>query len=169
MTFRTGLFLTAHLVAATCVLGAGTASAADLRNDLGRFSVWLPDGWVIVQQGARMVGHNPGDTVQVVVGPLRDADADLVDEDVADFVDDEIDGMRVASDTNLQQAGFAARRLAGTGNDEGDDVVFHAMAIDPGGTAAVIEAVVYGETDAMGRPQLQAAVEQILTSLRPLR
>ncbi len=161
------MFMRAMLFAAACLLTAGGALAGEQANAAGHFSAWLPDGWVIAQQGNRIVAHNPPDTIDVVIGPLKDADADLVDEDVADFVDDEIDDMHVASDTTAKLAGFAARRLEGTGSDEGDAIVFRALALDPGGAAAIIEALVYGDPDVMARPQLQQVVDHILHSLRP--
>jgi hypothetical protein len=143
------------------------AQSAQYRNDAGRFSVWLPDAWIVAQQGNRLDAHNPPDTVQVVVAPLKDGDADLTDEDVADFVDDEIDEMRVTADRQMPVGNLPARHLEGTGKDEGDNVTFHAVAIDPGGTAPVIEALVYGEDKAMTHDQVQNAVAHILRSLRP--
>jgi hypothetical protein len=144
------------------------ARSAQYRNEAGRFFIWLPDAWIVTQQGNRLDAHNPRDTVQVVVAPLKDRDADLADEDVADFVDDEIDAMRVTADQQMPVGNLPARHLEGTGKDEGDDVVFRAVAIDPGGAAPVIEALVYGDDEAMERDQVQNAVAHILRSLRPL-
>jgi hypothetical protein len=144
------------------------ARSAQYRNDAGHFSIWLPDAWIVTQQGNRLDAHNPPDTVQVAVAPLKDADADLTDDDVADFVDDEIDAMRVTADRQMPVGNLQARHLEGTGKDEGDDIVFRAVAIDPGGTAPVIEALVYGEDKAMTHDQVQNAVEHILRSLRPM-
>jgi hypothetical protein len=144
-----------------------TVWSAEYRNEAGRFSIWLPNPWIVTQQGDRVVAHNPSDTVQVIAGPLKDHDADLTDEDVADFVDDEIDDMRVTADRQMPVGNLATRHLEGTGKDEGDDVVFRAVAIDPGGSAPVIEALVYGDNEAMARDQVQNAVAHILRSLRP--
>jgi hypothetical protein len=144
-----------------------TARSAEYRNEAGHFSIWVPDAWIVTQQGNRLDAHNPPDNVQVVVAPLKDGDADLTDDDVADFVDDEIDELRVTADRQMPVGNLPARHLEGTGKDEGDDVVFRAVAIDPGGTAAVIEVLVYGEDKAMARDQVQKAVAHILRSLRP--
>ncbi|MGE5202926.1 MAG: hypothetical protein ACM3O6_12775 [Acidobacteriota bacterium] len=149
---------------------AGTlaAAAGEQTNAAGKFSIWVPDGWVVKMEGKRLVGHNPADTLQILAGPLNDADADLTDEDVADFVDDELDDMEVASDKPIKRAGFNARALEGTGSDEDDDVTFRAIAIDPGAKNAVIEALVYGEDPPWTREQTQRLVTRILNSFRPM-
>jgi len=91
-----------------------------------------------------------------------------MDEDVLDFVDDEINDMHVKADRLTAQASKPARSLGGNGKDEDEDIVFRAIAIDPAANLPVIAALVYGETDPMGRREVHAMVERILTSFRPL-
>ena len=153
-----------------CLWLAGTLSAVagEQSNPAGKFSIWVPDGWVLKMEGKRLVGHNPADTVQIVVGPLKDPDADLVDEDVTDFVDDEIDAMKVTSDAPTKQAGRNARAIEGTGEDDDEDVTFRAIAIDPSEKDPVIVALVYAEDPPWSRPEFQQTVARILKSFKPL-
>ena len=146
--------------------GAAGAQAAQHTNAAGKYSIWFPDGWTVKVDGNRILAQNPKDTVEAVVGPL--ADADLVDEDVADFVDDELDSMKVVSDTASKRGGFDVRTLEGTGTDGPDTVIFHAVAVDPNAKDAVIEVVVYGDDDVMDKDDTKATVARILNSLKPL-
>jgi hypothetical protein len=146
----------------------GAARAGEHANANGKFSIWLPDPWTVKESGPRIEAHNPKDTVQVVVGPLKDPDADLTDEDVADFIDDELDAMTIKKDVASKQDGLAARILEGTGEDEDDDVDFRSIAVDPGGNAPVIVVLVYGETEAMSRDDIERIVNRILHSLKPI-
>jgi uncharacterized iron-regulated membrane protein len=159
--FRILAFLAAALVAI-----AGAARADDHVSTGGKFSVWLPDRWVATAKGDRIEAHNPADSVQVVVGRLKDADADLSDEDVADFVDDELDDMAISKDETKNLQGRETRVLEGTGRDEEDPVNFRAVAFDPGG--AVLVALVYGDANVLGREEVSRAVERILRSVKPL-
>lgn len=149
---------------------AGTlgATAVEYKNSAGKYSIWFPDPWTVRVEGNRIFAQNPKDTVEAVVGPLKDADADLVDEDVADFVDDELDSMKVQADKPMKQGILNARFLEGTGTDGPDDVIFRAVAIDPGPTDVVIEAVVYGDDDVMDKDDVKGIVQRILNSLKPL-
>lgn len=151
----------------SCLVAAG-ANAGDNVNQSGKFSIWVPDQWKVTQEGNRIRARNPRDTIEVLAGPLPDTDADLVDEDVADFVDDEIDDMKITKDDKTKLGSLDARILEGEGTDEGDDIIFRALALDPGGTAAVIEVVVYGDDDIMDTPDIKRVVERILRSLKPI-
>jgi hypothetical protein len=148
--------------------GAAGAMAGEYKNPAGKFSLWLPDPWTVKVEGKRIFAQNPKDTIEAVAHPLDDADADLVDEDVVDFIDDELDSMKVEADRAVKHGDLNARRVDGTGKDGPDDVVFRALAIDPGGTDAVIEVVVYGDDDAMDKDEVKQMVEHILRSLHPL-
>lgn len=145
---------------------AAGAWAGEVANPAGKFSVWLPDLWTVKHTGNRLDAHNPPNNIQVLVVPLKDDDADVVDEDVTDVVDDELDDMKVLKDEKAVHLRLQARRVQGTGNDEGDDVVFRVLAVDPGGKSPVVVALVYGETDVMARGEIQGMVERILTSLK---
>ena len=149
-------------------LPAAGAHAGETAHPAGRFSIWMPDSWTVQVQGDRVIAHNPNDNIQLVVGPLADKDADLADEDVRDFVDEELDDMAIAADQMTTQAGRPARQLQGTGDDEDEDVVFQAVAIDPAPGLPVIAALLYGETGPMARPEVQQMVSKILASFRPM-
>jgi len=150
------------------LVSAAGVQAAQHTNAAGKYSIWLPDGWTVKVEGNRILAQNPKDTVEAVVGPLTDADADLVDEDVADFVDDELDSMKVVSDTASKRGGLDVRMLEGTGTDGPDTVIFRAVAVDPNAKDAVIEVVVYGDDDVMDKDDVKATVARILNSLKPL-
>lgn len=135
------------------------------RSAAGGFVVWLPPAWIARDVTKRIAAQNRADSVDALIGPL-DPDAELTDEDVVDFVDDEVDDLKVTSDAPATMGGLKARLLAGTGTDEGDAVVFRALAIDPGGDAPILMALVYGDDDIMAQDQLKAAVEHIFRSLK---
>jgi hypothetical protein len=144
-----------------------TTWAGEVSNPQGKFSIWLPDSWEVTQSGNRVLAQNPKDSIEVVVGPLKDPNADLTDEDVTDFVDDELDAMKVAKDEKVTQASRPARRLEGTGADGDDDIEFRAVAIDPAEKEAVIEALVMIDHDIIDREQMEKVVEHILRSFKP--
>ena len=148
--------------------GAASALAGEYKNPAGKFSIWLPDPWTVRVEGKRIFAQNPKDTIEVVVHPLDDPDADLVDEDVADFVDEELDTMKVVTDKPLKHGELNARLLEGTGTDGPDDVVFRALAVDPSANDPVIEVVVYGDDDVMDKDDIKPMVQHILRSLHPL-
>ena len=159
------LFLTLSLIVGPPIT---VGRAGETAHSAGRFSIWVPDSWTVQAQGDRLIAHNPNDNIQLVVGPIADKDADLTDEDVRDFVDEELDGMAIAADQMTTHAGRPARQLQGTGDDEDEDVVFQAVAIDPAPGLPVITALLYGETGPMARPEVQQMVARILASFRPL-
>ncbi len=144
------------------------AAADDLTHAQGHFALWLPPAWPPKLDGARLTAENPQGNVDVLAGPLDDPDADLTDEDVLDFIDDELDTMKVETDTPLKHRGLNARRIAGTGTDEGDVVRFHALAVDPGGKAAIIMVLVYGAPGAFEKGRASELTEHILNSFHPV-
>ena len=76
--------------------------------------------------------------------------------------------MKVETDTPLKHRGLNARRIAGTGTDEGDVVRFHALAVDPGGKAAIIMVLVYGAPGAFEKGRASELTEHILNSFHPV-
>ena len=148
------------------LMAAGAALADDHVSAAGKFSAWLPDRWVVSESNGRIEAHNPPDTVQVVIGALKDADADLADDEVIDFIDEEIDDMKVTRDETVNMQGRESRLIEGNGRDEGDAVNFRAIAFDPGG--AVLVALVYGDARALSREDISKAVDRILRSVRPM-
>jgi hypothetical protein len=157
--------LVAFLAWIVCAAGA---VAGEYKNPAGKFSIWLPDPWTVRVEGNRIFAQNPKDTIEVVVHPLADSDADLVDEDVTDFVDDELDSLKVVTDKPEKRGALNARYVEGTGMDGPDDVIFKAVAIDPGEKDAVIEVVIYGDDDVMDKAENQPMIQHILRSLQPL-
>jgi hypothetical protein len=137
------------------------------RHAKAGFDVWLPPAWSVKEAGERFTAQNPRDTVEAVVGPLADHDADLTDEDVIDFIDDELDDLKVTSDTPTKLGGVNARLIEGTASDEGDVVIFRAAAIDASDASAVLMALVYGDEEPMTQPNVQTAIKRIFSSLKP--
>jgi hypothetical protein len=147
------------------------ACADTVINVCGKFSFWVPDDWKETKDAGnaeRTSFESPDDgSLFVLVGPLMDKDADLIDEDVVDFVDDELDDMKVTSDKRDVLEKFKVRLVEGTGTDEGDPVAFKLLALDPDSDIPVLAILVYGDARAMNRPASQAVIERILHSLRP--
>jgi hypothetical protein len=124
------------------------------------FSIWLPADWGKVKTDeARLMAES--EDLSVLVGWLDDTD--LVDKDVKEFVDDEISDVKVTSDQKGKSNDITVRMMEGTGRDEEDDedVTFKALALGTDG--GVIEAVIYGDPDAMKKNE--AVIDRILTSV----
>jgi hypothetical protein len=141
------------------------AFAASQVNTSGKFTIWVPDDWQVTVNGKRTTAEN--DELSLVVGPLIDKTVALADDDVKDFVGDEINNIKVTADRFHKHEGFEVRVLEGAGDDDGDPILFRSLALSlqPGGR--VIQALVYGDPEEMNRPEARATVERILLSLRP--
>lgn len=135
-------------------------------NSCGRYSVWTPDNWKVTIDGERLIAESRDNEINLVVSPLKDKSADLLDEDITDFISEEIDETKFASDRREKVGEFEARVLEGTGFDEGD-IVFKAVAIDPGGNAGVIELVLYAAPKEINRQSNKETVDRILRSFKP--
>ena len=146
------------------------ARAGTVVNEGGKFSFWVPDDMKETKDSPnpqRSTFENADGSIYVLVGPLAEEDADLIDEDVLDFVDEELDGMKATSDKNDTVEKFKVRLVEGTGVDEGDPVDFKMLALDPGTDDTVLAVLVYGDPSQMNKAENQSIVERILRSLRP--
>ncbi|HXP75164.1 MAG TPA: LpqN/LpqT family lipoprotein [Stellaceae bacterium] len=148
------------------VLLCGAAARAGMvTSPNGKFSIWTPDPWTVTKKRSGITAENPKQSVYVVAAPVGVVDADNLDEQARAFVDNEIDDMKITKDEESKYQGFPARTLQGTGRDEGDDIVFQCIVVDPGGDRDVLAVLIYGDAKAM---QENNAVEKILSSLKPL-
>jgi uncharacterized protein YbdZ (MbtH family) len=140
-------------------------------NACGQYSLWLPDTWKITIKNERMTALSRDNKLHLVVAPIEDESAELLDDDVGDFIDDVLDDMKITSDRREKSGGIEARVMEGTGtnpDDENeDDMFFRALALKPGGKAAVIEMLIYGAPYEMRLPANRATVDQILRSFKP--
>jgi hypothetical protein len=159
---------------APTLMPTALACAGTIVNVCGKFSFWVPDDWKIARESRegkvsaeRSTYESADATLYVLVGPLTDRDADLVDEDVKDFVEQELDDVKFASDTRDKIDNFNVRLLSGTGQDEGEPVSFRSLALDPSATTGLLEVIVYGAASDMSKAENEALVERILRSLRP--
>src|SRR4029077_18330580 len=100
--------------------------------------IWVPDAWKITIKNERMTADSRDNELHLVVAPIEDKSADLIDEDVSDFIDDEIDSPKITSDRREKSGGIEARVMEGTGMDDGN-VIFRAVALDPGESEGLIE------------------------------
>ena len=145
---------------------AAPAFADTQVNACGRYSIWVPDNWKITIHGERLTAESRDNAITLVVAPLADKSADLIDEDVTDFIDEEIDNMKVTSDRRDKLGALQARILEGTGTDDGN-IIFKALALDPSENAAVVEMLIYAEPAEMSRPANKDTVDRILRSFKP--
>jgi|SRR5271157_5377631 len=155
------------VISALLLISTAPAVAATQVNGSGKFAVWVPDNWKFAMKGERLTAEN--DDLSVLVGPIADKDADLIDNEVTDFVDEELDNMKVTSDRREKMESFDVRLMDGTARDdeEEEDVTFRALALSPNTNGSVIEVLIYGTPDAMKKPEIQALADRILRSLRP--
>lgn len=144
-----------------------TPALADTQvNAPGKYSIWVPDNWKVTFNNERLDAESRDTEITLVVSSLKDKDADLLDEDVTDFVDDEIDDMKVTSDRRDKLGAFDVRIVEGTGTDDGN-IIFKAVALDPGTNAALIEMLIYGDPAEMKKPANRTAIDRILRSFKP--
>jgi hypothetical protein len=123
------------------------------------FSVWLPADWKVKTDEDGLTAES--EDLSVLAGWLDDTE--LKDKDVTEFIEDEIDEAKVTSDQKDKRDDMEVRLMEGTGRDtdEDEDLTFRALAL--GTDDGVIEAVVYGDPDAM--KQNESVIDRILTSL----
>jgi hypothetical protein len=67
-------------------------------NACGRYSIWVPDSWEITLKSERMTAESRDNGLYLVVAPIEDKSADVIDDDVVDFIDDELENMKITSD-----------------------------------------------------------------------
>jgi hypothetical protein len=150
-----------------------TASIADTQvNACGKYSLWLPDRWKVTIKNERLTALSRDNKLHLVVAPIEDKSAELLDDDVGDFIDDELDDMKITSDRREKSAGIEARVMEGTGTNADDDnesdVSFRAVALQPSEKTGVIEILIYGAPGEMKRPENRAIVDRIMHSFKPI-
>jgi hypothetical protein len=165
--FRAVVASAAVLVASLALAQAPAVSAfaGTQVNGSGKFTVWLPDDWEVTVNGKRTSAEN--DEISLVAGPLSDKTAALTDEDVKDFVGDELDNINVTLDRRDKLEGFEIRVLEGTSEDDGSPILFRSLALSPHAEGRVIQVVAYGDPAEMNKPATRAIIDRILLSLRP--
>jgi plasmid maintenance system killer protein len=156
----------AILSALLFLLPAATAVADTQVSECGRYSIWVPDTWKITIKNERLTAESHDNKLYLVVAPIEDREADLIDDEVTDFIDAELENMKVTSDRREKLGGVAARIMEGTGTDDGNKI-FRAVALDPGENEALIEVLIYGAPGDMKRPANKAILDRIVGSLKP--
>ncbi len=159
------------LMVLTTTFAATRPGCADtVVNVCGKFSFWVPDDWKATKDSEnpeRTTYDSPDGNISLIVGPLTEKDADLSDEEVTDFADEELDEMKVTADKTDTLEKFNIRLLEGTGEDESDPVVFKMLALNPGNDDTVLVVLIYGDAKHMSRTENQATIDKIMRSLRP--
>ena len=108
----------AVLVSLLFLTSAASALAETQVNVCGRYSIWVPDTWKITTNNERVTAESRSNGLYLVAAPIKDKSADLIDEDVTDFIDAELDDMKITSDRRENLGGVAVRIIEGTGKDE---------------------------------------------------
>jgi hypothetical protein len=161
----------AFVILASTFAATKPSCADTVVNTCGKFSFWVPDDWKATKEDDtpidRLTFESPDGNLSLLVGPLAEKDADLKDEEVTDFADEELDEMKVTGDKNDTVEKFKVRLIEGTGEDEGDPVVFKMLALDPDTDDTVLAIMIYGDTRHMSKADTQATIDKILRSLRP--
>lgn len=157
-----GVFLGLLLLGPVC-----GAHATTQVNGCGRYEIWTPDNWKITLNKDRLEAESPDNEIVLVVAPVNDRSADLLDADTTEFIDNEINEPKVTSDRRDKVGGLEARILEGVGRDNNDPVSFKAVALDPGGFEGLVEMIVYGAPEMMERHTYKTIFEQMLASFKP--
>jgi hypothetical protein len=170
-SLATSLATLSFLILATMLAATKPGCASTVINACGRFSFWVPDDWTMTKENPvnveRSTFESRDGNLYVLVGPLPDKSAELSDDDVTDFVDEEFDDMKVTADKTTKLDNMDVRLVEGTGTDEGDPIMFKMLALDGGSDEGVLVAVVSGSAKDMARSANQSMIEQILHSLKP--
>jgi hypothetical protein len=140
------------LALAASMFGMSAANAGDNVRADGQFTIWTPDQWVVESGGKSFRAHNPQNTITVVAARLPGAAANAVAAAKA-FIEDELD-----------EVDYTGSELAGTAEDEGDDVVFAARTIVAGADLLVV--LSYGDGQILGQAGPRQAVERVRASLK---
>ncbi|MHB2169579.1 hypothetical protein [Alsobacter sp. R-9] len=157
-----------HLVALLAFAPMAPAFAGELRPTGAVFSVWTPSGWVVNQQPPRVSAHAPDESLYVSAEQLLLPAEGLKKIDVNAILDRELDDFEIRLDELRARDGVPYRRLEGTGNDDGDSIVFRMRAISHPSQAMALVVLVWGEDDDMADPATSGIADQILASLKPL-
>lgn len=168
----TTLTTIALLVFASTLATTKPGCAGTIINACGKFSFSVPDDWKESKEDDELsVEHTAFESrdgsLYAVAGPLSDKTATLTDDDVQEFLDEQFDKMKVTSDKKEMLDKYQVRFLEGTGTDDGDAVVFKALALDTGTATGVLMVVVSGSAKDMEQTDSAAAIDRILRSLRP--
>jgi hypothetical protein len=164
--------------AALLLLPPVAAQARELSNDAGKYTAWVPDGWKVEVVGARVTVHDKSSGIALIISPLDDRDAEPADEDVVDFVDNELDNVKVTSDRRGRQGKLALRMLEGTAHEAQDEddgkpneyraSNFRLMAIALGEDSDTVVVMAYGEPAALSTKANQALIDRVMGSVRSL-
>ncbi|HLH95088.1 MAG TPA: hypothetical protein VKW08_08215 [Xanthobacteraceae bacterium] len=144
------------------------AVADALTNACGKYAVWVPETWRFTIENEKLTADSRDNRLHLVVTPLKDKSAALLDDDVADFIDNEFDDMKITADRRERQGSVEARVMEGTGMASRFDVLFRAIALKPRENAAILEMLVYGSRGAMGLTESRAILDRILRSFKPI-
>jgi hypothetical protein len=145
---------------------AAPALADTQVNACGRYSIWVPDSWEVTLKNERMTAESRDNGLYLVVAPIEDKSADLIDGDVVDFIDDELESIKITADRREKLGGIPARVLEGTGTDNGN-MSFRAVALDPSENDGLIEVLIYAPPGEMRQPAIKALVDRIVRSFKP--
>jgi hypothetical protein len=148
------------------LMPAAPAFADTQVNACGRYSIWVPDTWKVTAKNERLTADSRDDELHVIVAPIKDKSADLIDDDVADFIDAELDDIKITSDRREKSGGIEARVVEGTGTDDGN-IIFRAVVLDPGENEGLIEVLIYGAPGEMKRPANKIIIDRIVRSFKP--
>lgn len=164
----TSVTTVAFLVFAGTLAATKPGCAGTVINACGNFVFWVPDDWTMdkdVDSVEQSAFDSKDDDLYVVSGPLADKTADLSDDDVTDFADEQFDDMKVTSDKTDKMDDMDIRLVEGTGMDDDDPIVFKMLALDTG--SGVLVVLVSGDAKNMALDANQPIIDRILHSLRP--
>jgi hypothetical protein len=136
-------------------------------NACGKYAIWVPDTWKVYIKNERLTAESRDNDLYMVVAPLEDKTAELLDDDVGDFIDAELDNMKITADRREKLDGLEARIIEGTGTDDGE-MFFRAIALKPSEDDGIIVMLIYGEPGEMKRPTNRTIIDRIVHSFRPM-
>jgi hypothetical protein len=135
------------------------ASAKTVR--VGGRAVWVPDSWVVEQTGARFEATSPDESSYVVGNERAIPVEGLAGVNAGDFVIDELENVRGATDKLHVVNGEQVRTLTGTGTSEGDPVKFWFRLAT--GRTNLVTVLVYADSNGLLTLR-QGTIDRILNS-----
>lgn len=153
------------LLSAAALLVAPRLARAGV-TQLEGFSIWLPSNWATQTNEDRVDAHSSNEVLylraQVLDLPPK---ATLATAPLEGVIDDELDDYDLLSDQMDTTGPSPLRVVEGSGEDEGDDVVFRVVAIPGAKPTQVVLAMIYAEEDAFQYQSNRDTVARILASL----
>lgn len=141
---------------------AHPALAAGKTVRVGGRPVWIPDGWTVIETGARLMAGSPDELTYLVANERAVPVEGLAGVNPADFIFDRVSSVKPTADKLHVVNGERVRTVTGTGVADGQPVQFWFRIA--AGRSNLVTVLVYAQTN-MPQTTALATVTRILNSI----